>query len=138
MEIKKSVVLDTDFLSYYLIQKKSAILKMEDLIENNYSPVSTAISKAEMFFGAYKKGWAEKRLKKLLELFESLHIINFTSKTSEIYGRIRAELVTIGLDIGFADTAIASITIENSSFLLTRNINHFNHIDNLNLIPFEF
>lgn len=110
---------------------------MEKLIDNGYLPVTTSMSKAEMFFGAHKKGWGNKRIEKLVELFESLQVFPFTSKSSEIYGIIRAKLVREGLDIGFADTSIGSIAIENECSLLTGNLNHFNRISNLNIISFE-
>jgi predicted nucleic acid-binding protein len=42
-----------------------------------------------------------------------------------------------GLDIGFADTVIASIIIEQKALLLTTNIEHFNRIENLNIIEYK-
>lgn len=137
MEIKKYVVLDTDFLSYYLIEKPSAILVVESLLKKSLLPSTTVITKAEMFYGANKKNWGVKKFNKLRKLFNSLPIYDFTSKSSEIYGEIRAKLMNSGLDIGFADTAIASITIEHEAVLLTHNIEHFNRIEYLDLIEYS-
>ena len=136
MEIKKHVVLDTDFLSFYLIERPTAIVMVESLIKKELFPATTVITKAEMFYGANKKNWGPKKFNKLRELFNSLLIYDFTSKSSEIYGEIRARLMTSGLDIGFADTAIASITIEQKEILLTNNVDHFNRIENLDLIAY--
>ena len=136
MEIKKHVVLDTDFLSYYLIERPSAIVMIESLIKKDLLPATTVITKAEMFYGANKKNWGPQRFNKLRDLFNSLFIYNFTSKSSEIYGELRAKLMNSGLDIGFADTAIASITIEQQAILLTNNVEHFNRIETLDLIEY--
>ena len=136
MEIKKYVVLDTDFLSYYLIERPTAIGMVESLMKKKLLPATTVITKAEMFYGANKKNWGPKKFNILRKLFNSLLIYDFTSKSSEIYGEIRVKLMNSGLDIGFADTAIASITIEQKAILLTNNVEHFNRIENLDLITY--
>ncbi|MHA1147475.1 MAG: type II toxin-antitoxin system VapC family toxin [Promethearchaeota archaeon] len=137
MEIEKYIVLDTDYLSYFLMERKTAIETMESLIRNDFLPATTAITKAEMYYGANKKNWGSKKFRKLIDLFNSLLIYDFTSKSSEIYGKIRAKLMNSGLDIGFADTAIASITIEQKATLLTNNVEHFNRVENLDLIAYK-
>ena len=137
MEISEQIILDTDFLSYFLIEKRAAILKMEELLKNNFIPVTTAITKAEMYFGARKKGWGEVRMETLERLFASLGILDFTRTSAEIYGEIRANLVLKGVDIGFADTAIASIAFETNSHVLTNNLNHFKRIDGLKVLSFD-
>ena len=136
MEIKQHVVLDTDFLSYYLIEKPSAIIIVESLIKQDLLPATTVITKAEMFYGANKKNWGPKKFAKLRALFNSLLVYDFTSKSSEIYGKLRAKLMNSGADIGFADTAIASITMEQKAILLTNNVDHFNRVETLDLIEY--
>ena len=136
MEIEKFIILDTDFLSYFLMQRKIAIDTMESLLKKNFIPTTTVITKAEMYYGANKKNWGQKKFEKLKKLFNSLLIFDFTSKSSEIYGEIRAKLMNSGLDIGFADTAIASITIEQKATLLTNNVEHFNRLENLDFIAY--
>ena len=137
MEIEQGIVLDTDYLSSFLLKEKSAILKMDDLLRQRYYPVTTAISKAEMFYGAYKKKWGDKRFKILNDLFHSLIILEFTSQTANMYGQLRAKLILNGEDIGFADTAIASIAISNNCSVLTQNFKHFNRFEDLNVIEFS-
>lgn len=137
MEVEKFIVLDTDFLSYFLMKRKIAIETMESLIKKGFLPATTVITKAEMYYGSNKKKWGAKKFNKLKELFNSLLIYDFTSKSSEIYGEIRAKLMNSGLDIGFADAAIASITIEQKVILLTNNVEHFNRIENLDLLAYR-
>ena len=136
MEIEQRIILDTDYLSYFLLQEKSAILKMEELLNQNYYPVTTAISKAEMFFGAYNKKWGDKKFKVLNDLFQSMIILDFTSHSATMYGKLRAKLILQGQDIGFADTAIASIALFSNCSVLTQNFSHFNRFENLNVIEF--
>ncbi len=108
---------------------------MEDILKSNLIPVTTSITKAEMYFGAFKKRWGQARMEKLDTLFNSLPILDFTSVSAEIYGRLRANLVLTGNDIGFADTAIASISLESNSHILTNNVDHFKRIEGIQIIP---
>ena len=135
MELRQQIILDTDFLSFFLIEKRVAILKMEEILETNLIPVTTTITKAEMYFGAHKKGWGRVRMEKLENLFNSLPILAFTSGSAELYGKLRASLVLRGIDIGFADTAIASISLECNTFILTNNVDHFRRIEGIQIIP---
>ncbi len=72
----------------------------------------------------------------LQRLFDSLEVIEFGSKTAKIYGKLRSDLMKQGLDIGFADSAIASIALENKAAVVTRNVKHFRRISQLPVIPF--
>ena len=55
MEIKKYIILDTDYLSYFLIERPSAIVMVKSLLKKKLLPATTVITKAEMFYGANKK-----------------------------------------------------------------------------------
>ncbi len=131
------VILDTDFLSYYLIGHPAAINRLESLLRDEMMLATTVINKAEMFYGAYKKDWSSKRLSALRGLFDSLEIIDFGSQAAEIYGKLRSDLIKQGADIGFADVAIASIALENDAAVVTGNVPHFNKIHQLSVIPFN-
>lgn len=136
MELSKLIILDTEFLSHFLFQEKSAISKMEELLNKKFVPVTTVITQAEMFFGAFKKKWGKKKIDLLSNLFESLAILNFTSDAAVKFGEIRAFLVLKRNDIGFADTVISSIALTNDSYVLTRNVNHFFRIDDLKVMEY--
>ncbi len=136
MELRKLIILDTDFLSHFLFQEKSAITTMEDLLIEKFVPVTTVISQAEMFFGAFKKKWGERKIDILFNLFESLLILNFTSDAAVKFGEVRASLVLQGSDIGFADTANSSIALVNNCFVLTHNVKHFIRIKDLKVFEY--
>ncbi len=134
--MKDLVILDTDFLSYYLIAHAAALTTMESLLQNAVTVATTVINKAEMFFGAYKKNWGSKRMSSLRKLFDSIEVIEFDAQAAEIYGQLRSDLQNRGIDVGFADTVIASIAWENDAAVVTGNVVHFRRISGLLVIPF--
>ena len=138
MEINKPVIVDTDFLSHYLGARESAAKMMRVLLEKGYYPVTTVMTTAEMYYGACKKGWGEKRFTELEAALSGMVILPFDRKASLKYGQIRAGLVNTGRNIGFADTAIAAIALTKEIPVLTGNIDHFKRIEELEVIEHVF
>ena len=103
----------------------------DTLLQDGMYVVTTAITASELYFGKYRRKWQEKRSNILHTLIASLTVIPFTIKHAKVYGKIRAYLVDEGIDIGFADTAIASIALVENIPLLTANFRHFDLVEGL-------
>ena len=131
MELSIPIIADTDYLSDYLARKKLARKITYSLLQDGMYVVTTAITASELYFGKYRRKWQEKRSNTLHALIASLTVIPFTLKHVKIYGEIRAHLVNEGMDIGFADTAIASIALVENIPLLTANFRHFDCVEGL-------
>ena len=108
------------------------------MIANGYLFTTTSITRSELVFGAYKKNWKKKRIEVLKQFLEKIGVIGFSYEHSLVYGNIRATMIKTGKEIGFADTAIAAICIEEKIPLFTFNIKHFIEISNLELYNKDF
>lgn len=138
MELTKLVIVDTDFLSLYLKGDLLTKKYVEDMIVNGYLFTTTSITSSELFFGAYKKGWKRTRIEILKQFLDKIDVIAFNYKHSLRYGKLRATMIKKGIEIGFADTAIASICIEEAKPLFTFNKKHFKTIKQLELYNADF
>jgi len=137
MGIDQPIIVDTDFLSDYLVGTISAKKAAYALLNEGLYVVTTVITVSELYFGSYRRKWQQKRLQALNKLVSNLQVISFTREHTKEYGKIRASLVDQGTDIGFADTAIAAIAKIESLPVLTSNIKHFERIDGLKLRPYS-
>src|SRR3989344_638491 len=72
---------------------------------------------------------------KIENTLNSLNILQLNKESAKIAGRLQAELINKGEDIGIIDILIAAITLRNNETLITRNLKHFHQkksIINLN------
>ena len=131
-------ILDTDTISN-LIKKNSP--KRPDLIKNlkRHSPRNVFISvftKCELYYGVSRVDNRKKTYKKQLHdavdsFTTQMNILDFHIDSPEIYGEIRANLVSKGQDIGVIDCMIASQAIAYNYTLVTHNIKHFERIQKI-------
>ncbi|MHA2248172.1 MAG: type II toxin-antitoxin system VapC family toxin [Candidatus Hodarchaeales archaeon] len=133
MELNRPIIADTDYLSDFLAGKTTAKKTTFNLIKEGRFVITTTITVSELYYGKYRRKWQERRSKTLEELISALAVLPFTIEHAKEYGKIRASLIDNGLDIGFADTAIASIAIIEDLSLLTANVEHFNRIEGLKI-----
>ncbi|MFX0062515.1 MAG: type II toxin-antitoxin system VapC family toxin [Candidatus Hermodarchaeota archaeon] len=131
MNASSHVCLDTDFISEYLRGQRIATNKMDQLLDDDSIICTTPITLSELFFGAYRRNWGEKRIQLLQNFASRLGVIPFEAEEGILAGWLRAQLVNQGIEIGYADTAIAAIVITNEIPLVTRNIGHFENINHI-------
>ncbi|MBI5323707.1 MAG: type II toxin-antitoxin system VapC family toxin [Ignavibacteriae bacterium] len=92
-----------------------------------------SVVRYELYYGAYKSRNQESTLTKLSQFITSFADIPFDYKSSEICGRIRAELEKKGTPIRPYDLMIASIAISHNLILITNNTREFSRINNLKI-----
>lgn len=69
----------------------------------------------------------------LYKFLAKIGVIEFNYNHSQIYGKLRSTMIKNGKEIGFGDTAIASICIGEKLPLFTYNVKHFKDIELLEL-----
>ena len=69
--------------------------------------------------------------KKVRKLIETLDMLEFSTASSETFGKLSNELKRNGKNIGDFDLLIASIALSHGETLLTRNIKHFSQVPGL-------
>ena len=125
-------VLDTDVAVEYLRGNPETVRKVLNLTE----VFITVITAAELFYGVHKSNKPKKNRAELLNLLNGTHLLGFDFGSSEAFGRIKSELRKKGKLTGDFDIAIASICMTNDLTLLTNNLKHYRHIENLKILQF--
>lgn len=122
-------ILDTDTYIYLLQGNRKILDHIHESGEENI--FMTAISVAELYFGAFNSKKIEPNIKAIQKNLEKLQILNFTKNSAKIFGRLKSELKQQGKPITDMDLAIASIAIYHQYTLVTHNTRHFDHITEL-------
>tara|TARA_Y100000310_G_scaffold345793_1_gene470023 strand:- start:10178 stop:10564 length:387 start_codon:yes stop_codon:yes gene_type:complete len=123
------VCVDSDILIDFLRNDKLAINKIKELsLSGNLS--MTSINSFEIL-----KGLKNSKMDRssVLEFISSFNILNFDYESSEQAADIFNNLKAQGKIIELSDIMIASIVMANGEKLLTRNLNHFERIENLDV-----
>ena len=123
-------LLDTDTVSYAL---RGHGRVAERLLDQAPSDIGvSAISAAELRFGAHKRG--SRKLHQLIDGFLAPVVeVPFDSAAADRYGELAAELQKRGEEIGMADAMIAAHALEIGVILVTHNRRHFSRVDGLEI-----
>ena len=122
-------IVDTDFLIAFLSGDEAArdmAQKLED--DDNFG--TTAISAMELFVGAYKNDKAKETVRKILSKFD---VLELNEENVEIVADVFNSCKKKGQTLDINDAMIAGIVISRGHTLVTRNVRHFNRIDDLHI-----
>ena len=125
--------LDTDFLISFIRGNEDSLKKIKELEEREELLSTTSINVAELLKGAYNSKNPTKELMKVNVYLDALEILDFDYESAIIFSKIWYKLKSKGKIIQDFDILIASIAIENGETLLTKNIKHFEKIEELKL-----
>ena len=126
------VCLDTTFLVDFLRGREGAVSLMKNWKELNERVSISAPALAEAFSGAaMEKTGRQQAL--LDELSAELLVLPLTRESSRRAGRIDAKLSQAGEMIGLVDAMIAAVAIEAGEVLITKNLRHFERIEELKI-----
>jgi len=126
-------VLDTDTCIYFLngnypsIGDEIASRSLEDL-------AITAISVAELYFGAYHSARKTKNIDVLDKLFEKIQILPFDNRSAKHFGELKETLHREGKMLGPYDLLIASIVHSQRHTLVTHNVKEFSLVKGLLMV----
>ncbi len=96
-----------------------------------------SITKAELYYGAYRSERREANLSLLQRFFQEFATLPFDEKCEEVYGLARAELALAGTPIGPNDLLIAAIALANGFTLVTHNTREFSRVKGLRVEDWE-
>jgi len=97
----------------------------------------SAISKAELVFGAYNSERVAENLNELEDFLAPFSIVPFDNLSVTEYGRARAHLRRMGTPVGPNDMLIAATAISHNLTLITANTSEFARIPGLRLENWE-
>lgn len=131
--MENKICLDTDFLVNFLRNSKEEA----EFIKNNESDkdmATTYINLFELYYGAYKSREKDNNLKAISNLLNRLNILNLSDESVKKAGEILAKLEKEGKMIEFRDLFIGTIALVNKYAMKTKNIKHFNRIEELEIL----
>jgi tRNA(fMet)-specific endonuclease VapC len=125
-------LLDTNICIYIVNKHPQNIVQRIE----KYNPIDikiSAITIAEMEYGASKSKKKTKNRQALMDFISTFEIIPFELKDAEVYGIIRAELEREGKVIGAYDMQLAAQALSRNYIFITNNTKEFNRIKKLKI-----
>jgi len=96
-----------------------------------------SITRAELYFGAYRSARREENLAILRRYFQEFATLPFDEKCEEVYGMIRSALTFAGTPIGPNDLLIAATALANEFTIVTHNTGEFGRVRGLRIEDWE-
>lgn len=125
-------LLDTNILSAFFEQDINVANQISKYPDDKI--VTSVFCVSEIRYGIKKRAPGKKQVALEIffaELFETAHIISFDSKEMEIFTTTKVKMESKGLSIEDFDLLIAATAIAHDCTLVTRNLKHFQNIENL-------
>ena len=126
-------LLDTNIVSYFvkgvstnLVQRMQVGLDAQDI-------AISAITRAELRYGAEMMDKFDKRRKRIDLLLRELSALPWSVEAADEFGRLKAYLRRNGTPVGDFDTQIAAHALAENLILVTHNTRHFERIPGLKL-----
>ncbi len=124
-------LLDTDIFSEYLKGHDPTVQRHAAAYRGAFGSLTISVVPAmEIIKGLHKVG-RESAIQDLLTRLAAEEVLGFELDTAERAGRIHADLERAGQPIGWADTVIAAIALQQGLELVTGNTSHYRRIQQL-------
>ena len=127
------MIADTSFIVDIMKSNKEAIEKAEEIGKSGSTIAVTSISIFELFVGVELSIKKDQERNKITRILNGLSIISFDEDSAREAGRIFAQKRRNGSTIDPEDSMIAGICARRNEILITRNIKHFQDIENVRI-----
>jgi tRNA(fMet)-specific endonuclease VapC len=125
-----NLILDTDHCVAILRGR----LKWRDRVTPDTSLCITAVTVAELIFGAYRSDRLAENLALVDQLLKIVTLLPFDTDAARRHGELKDTLRRAGTPLADLDLQIACIALIHALPLATHNTNHFNRIPGLHLV----
>lgn len=126
------VVVDTNVLSY-LMRGNSLAERYRPHVERQLAAIAF-ITVGEMYFGAEKAKWGERRRQALETTLRNFIVVPYDHEIARCYGRLVAERQRQSKPIAPNDAWIAACAVRHGVALVTHNAKDFQGVASLQLI----
>ena len=134
MEIAR-VIVDTDILIDLLRNVERVVGFLAEMEGKRVTLSTTLINAFELYYGAHKSKRREENVAATRKLLNRLLLLTLSPRSTEIAGSIYAELEEKGQPIGLRDALIGGISLTKGCSIITGNVEHFQRIPGLTVIP---
>ena len=125
-------LLDTDICIHIIRKRPQEVFEKFRQLEIGDVAISS-VTFSELSFGVCKSRDPERNNEALMEFVSPLEIAPYDDSVGPVYGRVRAQLESIGLPIGPMDTMIAAHALSLSLKLVTNNEREFTRVEGLDV-----
>jgi len=129
-----SYLIDTDRIIDFLKGDEETVEKLTSLLDRGLAV--SVISLAELYEGVYGSDNPERRMKGLNDFLASVNVLKINNEISRVFGKKRAALRKEGKLIDNFDLLIAVTCLHYDLTLITNNTQHFEKIEELNILRF--
>jgi len=129
-----SYLIDTDRIIDFLKGDKKTVEKLTSLLDEGLAV--SVISLAELYEGVYGSDNPERLMKGLNDFLTSVNVLEVNNEISGVFGKKRAALRKDGKLIDNFDLLIAATCLHYDLTLITNNTQHFERIEELNILRF--
>jgi tRNA(fMet)-specific endonuclease VapC len=132
LSIEPGVMVDTNVVSYVMRGDTLAKLYLPHL-QGKLLTISF-ITVGEMFYGAKKKRWGERKRRQLETALRNFVVTPYDNEIAWCYARVVTERERKGRPIGLHDAWIAACALRHGVSLVTHNASDFEEITGLQII----
>lgn len=125
------LMVDTNIVSYIMKGDRYAEMYAKDLLGKSLAIAFVTVG--ELYFGAEKKKWGDKRRKKLETILRNFIHIPYDQEIARCYGLLLAECYRKGKAIETNDAWIAACAVRHKIVLVTHNPKHFVDVTGLQI-----
>lgn len=125
-------LLDTNICIYLIKKQPIQVVKRIKSIKP-YQILLSAITLAELEYGAFKSSQTQKNRTNLLNFVSGFQILAFDDRDAEYYGYLRAHLEKLGKMIGPYDLQIAAQALQRNITLVSNNTKEFQRVPGIKL-----
>lgn len=124
---------DTSFIVDVLRDNNDA-LSFLDIIENKKRPEKvSSITVLELYEGLARSSASANRRQKVLDVLDTKHVVDADATVMRQAGKLSGDLINRGEQIDREDCIIAATAIQQDEPVATRNTDHFERIDRLDV-----
>lgn len=129
------MILDSTFLIDVLRGSESVAERIEEL-DSRGTPFVSSVTVMELWEGIHLADASDDERTAVKGLLTEIDEIAFDRECAMRAGKINAELVADGERIDETDVMIAATALVNDQPVVTRNVDHFERIDGLNVATY--
>ena len=126
------VIVDTNVVSY-LMRRGSLGEQYGRRLEGRLAGIAF-VTVGELYFGAEKKGWGERRWRELETMLRNFIVVSYDHEIARCYGRLVAQRQRDGRPIAPNDAWIAACAVRHEVALVTHNEKDFEGVPSLEII----
>ena len=127
------MILDSTFLVDVLRGDEDVAGRVEELDERG-APFVSSMTVMQLWEGIHLTDSTDAERAAVEALLSDLHEFSFDRECAMTAGRINADLVSAGTPVDETDVMIAATALVHEQPVITRNVDHFERIDGLDVV----